>query len=498
MTRMAARGSQPAGRFTGGPMKQRLLELERIARALEPEGAQRQAWWSAVGAYAERFLANLPEAPAFVPDAGDSASLDASFAEEPVRLEPLLDNIREAVDTAGINPASGGHLGYIPGGGLFPSALGDYLADVTNRYSGVSFASPGAVRMEQELVSWMSRLVGFPDGAGGDLTSGGSVASLSAIVTAREAHGIRARDVADTCVYLTPQAHHCVDKALRVAGLGECLRRTVSMDERYRMDPQALASTMRQDRSAGLNPWLVVASAGTTDTGTVDPLAEVAQVTREQGAWLHTDASYGGFFRLCEEGRVALQGLESADSIVLDPHKGLFLPYGSGAVLVRDVQQLARAHAYEADYMQDARQAAHAYSPADLSIELSRPFRGMRLWLPLKLFGLRPFRAALAEKIWLARYFHQRLGAMPGFRVGPAPDLSVVTYRYQPARGDANAFNQRLLRAVLGDGRVFISSTLLEGQFTLRFAAVHFRTHLDTVEYLLECLQRCAAELESE
>jgi glutamate/tyrosine decarboxylase-like PLP-dependent enzyme len=470
--------------------------LEKIARRLEPAAGQRRDWADAVGAYTEEFLEGLPRGLTYLPDQGHSERLDCTFAEDPLALDELLANLRGSVDAPGINPASGGHLGYIPGGGVYPSALGDFLADVGNRYSGVAFASPGAVRLEQTLIDWMARLVGLPAGAGGDLTSGGSIANLTGIVTAREALKIRARDIPTAAVYHTGQVHHCVDKALRVAGLAECPRRVVPMDRSYRMDPGALATMLQADRVAGLNPWLVVASAGTTDTGAVDPLPAIAEVVRAAGAWLHLDAAYGGFFQLCEEGREILQGMELADSIVMDPHKGLFLPYGSGAVLVRDVHQLARAHSYQADYMQDARAEDAGYSPADLSAELSRPFRGLRLWLPLKLFGLRPFRAALAEKIWLARYFHQRLEAVPRFEVGPSPDLSVVTYRYLPQSGDADEFNRRLLQAVLEDGRVFISSTRLAGRYTLRLAVLHFRTHRDTIDYLLDLLPRLAGKLE--
>ena len=189
-----------------------------------------------------------------------------------------------------------------------------------------------------------------------------------------------------------------------------------------------------------------------------------------------------------------MKGLDKAHSIVLDPHKGLFLPYGSGAVLVRDEEWLAQSQAYQADYMQDARTASGHYSPADLSLELTRPFRGLRFWLPLKLFGLAPFRSALAEKIWLARYFHQQLEDMPGWETGPYPELSVVTYRYIPEHGDADKFNRQLVAAVQADGKVFISSTLINGKFFLRLAVLHFRTHLLHVDYLLGLLNDLTRE----
>jgi glutamate/tyrosine decarboxylase-like PLP-dependent enzyme len=350
--------------------------------------------------------------------------------------------------------------------------------------------------MERQLVRWMNDLVGFPETAGGDLTSGGSMANLTAIVTARETMGIRAGDIKNGCIYMTEDAHHCLDKALRAAGLAECQKRLVPMDHRYRMDPQKLELMILEDRAAGLRPWLLIASAGTTDAGAVDPMTELAALAEQYDLWLHVDAAYGGFFLLCEEGRSVLRDLDKAHSIVLDPHKGLFLPYGSGAVLVRDVEWLARAFGYQADYMQDAKDASGNYSPADLSLELTRPFRGLRFWLPLKLFGVAPFRNALAEKIWLARYFHEQINNTPGWETGPYPELSVVTYRYVPASGDADAFNQRLVDAVQADGKVFISSTRVDGNFMLRLAVLHFRTHLSTVDYLLDLLDKLVLELQ--
>ena len=482
-------------------MLDKLEELERVARQLEPDQGQREVMLNEVRDYAEAFLTHLPTARAYTKDEGRSGFSFDPVEEAPTTLSALLELLQREVDTTGINPASGGQLGYIPGGGLFPSALGDYLADISNRYSGVSFAGPGAAEMELSLVGWMCRLVGYPDSAGGDLTSGGSIATLSALVTARDACGIGPGEIPGACVYLTGQAHHCIGKALHVAGLKDIRKRFVPMDHRYRMDVAELKQMIDSDRDQGLKPWLVVASAGTTDTGAVDPIAEIARVAQQHDLWFHLDAAYGGFFLLCEEGRERMHGLDQADSIVLDPHKGLSLPYGSGAVLIKDIRLLAESNTYYADYMQDAKHAENnpgaALSPSDLSLELTRPFRGPRMWFPLRLFGLIPFRASLAEKIWLARYFHQELSKIEGFETGPDPDLSIVTYRYLPKSGDANAFNKRLLEAVLEDGRVFITSTMINGKYTLRLAVLNFRTHRETIDYLLELLQRKARELDS-
>jgi glutamate/tyrosine decarboxylase-like PLP-dependent enzyme len=351
--------------------------------------------------------------------------------------------------------------------------------------------------MERSLVRWMAELVGYPESAGGDLTSGASVANLEGIVTARDAMGILSADVPRSVVYLTGQTHHCVDKALRVSGLAEAIVRHVPLDDRWRMRADALAAAVEADLGTGLRPWLVVATAGTTDTGAVDPLADIADIADAHGLWLQVDAAYGGFFLLTEHGRQLLAGIERSGSVTMDPHKGLFLPFGSGALIVRDERQLAEAHRYSAGYLDDAREADRVFSPSELSIELSRPFRGPRLWLPLKLFGLAPFRAALEEKLLLARYAHDRLAEMPGWQVGPEPDLSIVTCRYLPARGDANEFNRSLVRAVVADGSVVISATEIDGAYTVRLAILHYRSHLEEVDRLLEVLSREAARLES-
>jgi glutamate/tyrosine decarboxylase-like PLP-dependent enzyme len=481
-------------------MLKKLEQLERLSRRLDPGSETRKGLLQQAGEYAETTLENLPETPTYRPDDGRDGFRSSPIAEEPAGMEELLAFFRHEVDTTGILPASGGQMGYIPGGGLFPSAIGDFLAGISNRYSGVSFAGPGAARMELSLVEWMRRLVGYPETAAGDLTSGGSTATLSALVAARDACGIDFRAIPTACIYLTEQAHHCIGKALHVAGLKDVLQRKVPMDKRFRMDVSALEEMIESDLDQGLKPWLVAASGGTTDTGAVDPVSDIAGVARRHQLWFHLDAAYGGFFLLCEEGREVLQGIGAADSIVMDPHKGLGLPYGTGAVLVKQGKLLARSNAYYANYMQDAINAFPAAenwkSPADLSLELTRPFRGPRMWLPLKLFGLKPFRASLAEKIWLARYFHRELGKMAGFERGPYPDLSIVTFRYRPADGDINEFNKLLMEAVHQDGKVFITSTRIDGAFTLRLAVLNFRTHRADVDYLLQLLKQKALALD--
>jgi aromatic-L-amino-acid decarboxylase len=472
--------------------------LEKFIPALEPDEVERGKMTRAILNYSEEFLHNIDNLPACrLSDTKGIGLYDSPIQDNPIGIDEALDLLKKNVDSPGLNPASQGYLGYIPGGGIYHAAWGDYLAAITNRYSGLFFASPGAVRMENMLLDWMAAIIGYPKTSGGNLTSGGSLANLIGIVTARDAFDLKGRDLEKAVIYLSKQAHHSVDKAIRIAGLKECVVRYIPLDEGYRMKPSELERSIVADRTKGLNPWLVIASAGTTDVGAVDPLSEIGTIARKHNLWFHLDAAYGGFFILCDSGKQALKGMDTSDSVVMDPHKGLFIPYGSGAVLVKDKAKLFASHHYEASYMQDALSSTDELSPADLSPELSKHFRGLRLWLPLKLVGVRPFRAMLEEKILLARYFYEKVQTINGIAVGPYPELTIVTFRYVPKTGDANDFNKRLINEIQKDGRVFLSSTVLDGRFTLRLAVLSFRTHLDTIDQTIEILKEKMARVEA-
>ena len=276
------------------------------------------------------------------------------------------------------------------------------------------------------------------------------------------------------------------------------------MDDRFRMDALALACMVEQDVAEGKKPFLVVASAGTTDTGAVDPLDAVADIAEQHGLWFHVDAAYGGFFLLADvenpDGSTVKQlfkGIERSDSVAIDPHKGLFLAYGLGAVLIKDVKAQMDSHYYRASYMQDTFDSNEELSPADLSPELTKHWRGLRMWLPLQLLGIQPFKSALEEKIWLCRYFYEEIQKL-GFEVGPYPELSVCTYRYLPRDGsDADDFNRRLVEHVQHDGRIFVSSTNIGGVFWIRLAVLCFRTHLREIDTLLEVFKNGVKKLEN-
>jgi len=479
-------------------MTHEIKALEAKARLLEPDAAQRKQLIDQVVAYSQAYLEGIGDAPANQPFVDGRGLYDSPIAEEGIEIGQALSLLRANVDTSGISTTSGRFLGYIPGGAIFPAALGDYLAAVANRYAGLYFASPGAVRMENMLLSWMADVAGYSSGAAGNLTSGGSIANLIAIVTARDTYGITGDRLAQSAIYFTEHIHHSIKKAIHVAGLSGCVKREVPVDGRYRMDAKALAAAVEADRSAGLNPWLVLASAGTTNTGSIDPLGPIAAIASQYDLWFHVDGAYGGFFILCPEGRAVLSQMNEADSLVMDPHKTLFLPYGTGAVLVKEGARLHASQHWAAAYMQDVPDEIAEVSPSDLSPELTKHFRGLRLWLPLKLFGLAPFRAALSEKIQLARYFYEKIQLIDGFEVGPYPDLSVVTYRYLPKRGSADAFNELMTKRIQEDGRIFISSTRFGGRFVLRLAISSFRTHLGDIDEALDVLKWMAKRLVEE
>lgn len=466
-----------------------LLALEAAARPLEPDAAERAALMGAVQAHAEHYLEGLASSPTY----NVSPARDPAFPDSPVSVEQALAFIREQIEGRGITTASGRFMGYIPGGGLFGAALGDFLADVSNKYAGFASAAPGAVRLENACIRWLADAIGLPAEAAGSLTSGGSIANLAAIVAARD---MRDRS-GGGAVYLAPTAHYCVDKALKIAGRADAPRRVLELNERHRISLDSLAAALDRDRRDGVRPWLVVASAGTVDTGSVDPLGAIAELCAQYDAWLHVDGAYGGLFMLCPEGRSVLGGIERADTLAVDPHKTLFLPYGTGAVLARDGRALRGSFSATADYITPF--AEHEdVSPSDLSPELTRHFRALRLWLPIQLAGVQAFRAAQSEKIGLARYLHARLSEMPGWEPGPAPDLSVVAFRYRPEKGDIDAFNEKLTRYLQDQGRVFFSATRIHGRTHLRAAILSFRTHLEHVDEAIDVLRHAARKLEAE
>lgn len=459
---------------------------EEIARELDPGKDRRSAFREEAVSYTEDFLQQLSGMPGYVP--GGFEKLQAlTIREEGKPLALLLDILENEVDRIGINTASGRHMGFIPGGGLWMSSIADMLAAATNRYAGIAYSNPGAVKIEDQLIRWLVAVMGYPGTAYGNLTSGGSIANLIAVKAARDHHRISSVNVSRSVVYFTAHTHHCIHKALHTTGLHEGIMKQVRMTTEYRMDTEALKAVIQEDIANGLQPFLVVASAGTTDTGAVDDMDTIADICEANHLWMHVDAAYGGFFMLLDEMKEKFRGIERSHSVVLDPHKTLFLPYGLGAVLVRNRDALLSSNAYKASYMKDSYDIDDV-NPADTGIELSRHNRALRMWLPLHVHGTNAFRAALREKLLLSRFFYQRIRAM-GFETGSEPDLSVSCFRL-PGDPD-NRLNQELIDAIHKDGTVFLSSTTIDGKRWIRCAVVSHRTHIKEIELALDMIERC-------
>lgn len=462
----------------------KIQQLQIISEALEPSVEDRKHLNQKVMAFADDFIGNIKEVNTF--NFGDPKESRLSITDQKQSIEELLEIYQDEVVDYGLNPASGGHIGYIPGGGIYTSALGDYIADVSNEYAGMHFGSPGAVAIEEAVLSWMKKLFDFPDTAVGNLASGGSIANLIALTAARDQHKVKGASIENHVIYLSPQVHHCIQKAIRIIGLEDVNIRYLQLDSRFRIDPVELEKQIEKDKLAGLNPFLIIASAGTTDTGAVDPLTAIADIAKTYNTWFHVDAAYGGFFILSDTKKHLFKGIERADSLVIDPHKGLFLPYGLGAVLVKNKEAVFHSQHYTANYMQDAVKEKSIINPADVSPELTKHFRGLRMWLPLKLHGVEPFVACLDEKLLLTEYFRKRL-LEEGFEVGPEPDLS-VSYFWFPKGEKSNDFNKNLMKEIHSDGRVFLSSTMINEQFVIRMAILSFRTKIHTIDRAMDMI----------
>lgn len=424
------------------------------------------------------------------------ALIEREAPEEGADAGPLLDLLFERAIPASFNNAGPGFMAYIPGGGQPYAAAADLISAAVNRYTGVFAPAPALVQLETNVVRWFTRAVGYPEGAGGFLASGGSLANFSAVVAAR--HEKLPENFLKGTLYVSDQGHHCIRKAALLAGFPAANVREVPSDAAFRMRLDALAERVSADRAAGFSPFLVVASAGTTNTGAVDDLDALAAFAARESLWLHVDAAYGGFFALTKRGRATLSGLSRADSIVLDPHKGLFMPYGSGCLLVRDPGALRRSHSVQAHYMPGMQEDPDSVDFCEISPELSRNFRGLSVWLAVKLCGLAAFRASLDEKLDLALEAADAVRSIPGMVIAAEPELSLFAFRYAPKGAsleDANRLTRDLMARVNARQRVLLTGTLLGDAFAIRMCILSFRTHRDRVGMALDDLRGAAAAL---
>jgi len=452
-------------------------------------------------------LTQLDAEPAW--QAGIRADLEARLRraspEAPRRFDDIIEElVREALPH-GARVDHPRFMGFVPGSATWPGVLGDFLAAGYNIFQGSWLGGSGASEIELIVLDWFKDWIGYPDSASGLFLSGGSAANLTALACARLVRfGSHAPDAV---VYFSAESHSSTVRAARVLGFDPDRVRRLPTGRDFRLDAAALRAAIEADRSAGLVPFFVSANGGATSTGAIDPLPDIAAICREHELWLHVDAAYGGFAVLTERGRIALRGLELADSITLDPHKWLFQPFEAGCLLVREGASLEAAFRVMPDYLQDA---AVGGTPArdrpvnfmDRGIQLTRSARALKVWISLSYFGTDPFRRAIDRSMDLALHAERRILASPVFEPLSPATLGVVCFRRvarhdgRPIHDDAalEALNIRLVQSLADSGLGLISSTRLDGTYALRLCVLSHHTRATDVDRILDWLETTDAD----
>lgn len=433
--------------------------------------------------------------------------LAAPPPEEGASFDALLDALRADVLPYAAREPHPGFMGYVPGCPTFPAVLGDWLATGYNLFAGVWPVAEGPNALELAVLDWFRRWVGMPPGTGGLLTNGGSGATLTAVVAARHAAvGDDADRLARLTLYASDQAHSAVQRAAWMAGVPRRQVRVLPTDDRFRLDVPALRAAVAADHAAGFVPFLVAASAGTTNTGAVDPLDELADFCAAEEIWLHADAAYGGFAALTARGASLLSGLGRCDSVALDPHKWLFVPFECGCVLARDPARLRAAFAVEPDYLRDVATPGGAFDDpeharvnfADYGEQLTRQSRALKVWLGVRYFGVAALRDAMDRAIDLAAHAERLVRAEPGLEVLSPAQLGIVCFRVRPFGADdpaaLDALNGRVNAAVNATGRYLVSSTRLRGALALRLCVLGYRTTEADVEGAVRAVAEAARD----
>ena len=410
-------------------------------------------------------LTTLRDGPTFTPPPPDLAErIVEGVPEEGSDPVELLGWLRSEVLSAGVRNHHPGMFAFIPVAPTFPGVVADMLAAGMNVFAGSFQSGPGASVVEIEVLGWFRELLGLDAAADGVIASGGSTANLVGLAVARDR---RPDGGANRVAYTTTEAHSAVGRALRLLGIDHV--HEVEIDERFRMRPEALSAAMAADAAAGRVPWCVVAAAGTTNTGAVDDLPALRRVADERGAWLHVDAAYGGFLALTERGRAAMPGLGLADTLVLDAHKSLYCPLLAGIVFARDGTDLERTFTVRPAYLKDMDRYG-GVNFADRGIELSRPFRALKVWLTVKTFGLREIRAALDRSLDLGLLAAELIDASPRLDLVTGPSLGIVNFR-----STAGVPVERIMAEVI-DAGAYISATTVHGERTARICALGHRS----------------------
>jgi aromatic-L-amino-acid decarboxylase len=377
---------------------------------------------------------------------------------------------------------------FVPGPNNFVSTMADALAAGFNIFNGTWLGGSAAAAVELGVVRWFCRMCGFPTTAGGLFVSGGSMANLTALVAAR--HSLLQDRVERATVYFSDQTHSSVELALRVIGFAPEQMRKLEADENFRLSIQTLRRAIADDRANGLRPFCVIANAGTTNTGAVDPLNELAELVAKEKLWLHIDGAFGAAAILSDRGRALLRGLERADSISLDPHKWLFQSFECGCVLVRDAAVLKSTFQIKPDYLRDVHRSIEEFNPCDYGVQLTRSFRALKVWLSLQTFGVAAFRQAITRGFELAEVAERELRARKGWEILSPAQMATVCFRF----GESNELQTQLVDAMMRDGYALLTSTELRGAVSLRLCTVNPRTTEIDIVGTVERLDRFARQ----
>jgi glutamate/tyrosine decarboxylase-like PLP-dependent enzyme len=461
--------------------------------SLAPEVARRLGH-RVVDALVER-LVQLPDLPVGAGATWEEmeATLRGPMPEEPGDPEQVLETVLREVLPPGLRVDHPRFFGFVPSPGNPIAVLADALAAGFSTFAGTWLGSPGAAMVETTVLDWLRDICALPDTTRGLLVTGGSAASLTAMAVALDERAGSERHRA--CVYVSDEAHSSVERALRVLGVRHV--RVLPSDHHDRLVPAAVAAAVAGDRAAGRLPVCLVASAGTTGTGAVDPLVDLRHVCDEHGLWLHVDGAYGAAAALAPRGRAELIGLELADSLTLDPHKWLFQPPEAGCLLVRDGAALERTFSVAPAYLRDAAPAGPEVNFADRGIQLTRQFRALKLWMSLEVYGAAAFRQAIEHGLGLAEYAEDRLAGDPAWEVVTPARLGIVTFRARRAGAtpaELDALNGRLPAAALEDGFAFMSTHRVRGVTALRLCTINPRTTPADVDRSIERLATLAKE----
>jgi aromatic-L-amino-acid/L-tryptophan decarboxylase len=468
---------------------------------LDPSADEVRDWGSSVNQLMADYLGDLRGRRVY----GHMSSreirnrLDPALPNEGIDLDGLLKVFRETIMPFSRQNAHPRMFGYVQSPGTPLAAFADLLASTLNANLTVWRSAPAPVELERLTIDWIRQILGFNAEAGGLFVSGGSMANLAAIATARRAKNDSSGRLR---MYASSETHFSVAKAAALLGIGRENVRLVAVDQRLKIWTDDLVAKITADLEVGYVPFCVVANAGTVNTGAVDPLAEIRGIANRFQLWMHVDGSYGAFAVLAKSARELFAGVEQADSIALDPHKWLYLPVDVGCVIYRAPEIAQATFAHEAEYTRViGEEADEAFAFWDYGPELSRRFRALKVWMLLKGVGLHSLSEAIESNLACSRYFESMVRSSDDFEMVAPVELSIFCFRHVPAHlkgkspQEIDNFNERLLIALQRDGSSYLSNTTLGGRFALRGCVLNYRTTLRDMEILLDDLRRVARSL---